>query len=112
MTYVPPAGDVGARTFTFAASNSAGVAMQTVSVTVVSFIPQVTATNVGPDSFTVNWTEVSGATAYQVQVATDTNFTSTAAGRAFRADSDPVEWAWISWRVNPCSASIFSMRFK
>ncbi len=80
LAYTPPAGDVGARTFTFAASNSAGVAMQTVSVAVVSFVPQVVATNVGPDSFTVNWTEVSGATAYQVQVATDTNFTSTAAG--------------------------------
>ena len=80
LTYAPPAGDVGPRTFTFAASNSAGVAMQTVSVAVVSFIPEVVATNVGPDSFTVNWTEVTGATAYQVQVATDTNFTSASAG--------------------------------
>ena len=80
LAYTPPAGDVGARTFTFAASNSAGVATQTVSVTVVSFVPAVAVTNLGTNSFTVNWTEVTGATAYQVQIGTDTNFSGGAGG--------------------------------
>ena len=80
LSYAPPAGDVGARTFTFAASNSAGVAMQTVSVSVVSYVPAVAVTNLGTNSFTVNWTEVTGATTYQVQVGTDTNFTGAAVG--------------------------------
>ena len=80
LTYTPPAGDVGARTFTFAASNSAGVAMQTVSVSVVSFIPAASVTNLGTNSFTVNWTEVTGATTYQVQIGTDTNFSGGAVG--------------------------------
>ncbi len=80
LSYTPPAGDVGARTFTFAASNSAGVAMQTVSVAVVSYVPAVAVTNLGTNSFTVNWTEVSGAATYQVQIGTDTNFSGAAVG--------------------------------
>lgn len=36
LAYMPPLADVGGRTFTFTASNSAGVATQTVSVTVSS----------------------------------------------------------------------------
>ena len=83
LSYTPPAGDVGAQTFTFAASNSAGVALQTVSVAVVSAptsIPTVTVTNIGTNSFTVNWTEVTDTLDYQIQVATDTNFTASVSG--------------------------------
>lgn len=36
LTYVPPAADIGLQTFTFTASNSAGVATQTVAVSVSS----------------------------------------------------------------------------
>lgn len=81
--YEPPTSDVGAQTFTFTASNTLGTAMQTVIVNVASapvYIPTVTVTNLGTNSFTIHWTEVTDAAAYQVQVATDTNFTPGAAG--------------------------------
>ena len=64
LSYTPPTNDVGARTFTFAASNSAGVALQTVAVSVASApanIPTVSVTNIDTDSFTVNWTACAGA---------------------------------------------------
>jgi phenolic acid decarboxylase len=80
------ANDVGAQSFTFAASNVAGVAWQTVSVTVASapvYIPEVNVTNIGTNVFTVLWTEVTDATTYQVQVATDTNFTGSTGGTNF-----------------------------
>ncbi len=38
LTYTPPQADIGSRTFTFTASNSVGVATQTVSVTVAAVI--------------------------------------------------------------------------
>ena len=77
LDYTPPEADVGSQTFTFAASNSAGVALQTVTVTVASapvYVPTVVLTNVGPTFFTANWNEVTDASTYQIQVGTDTNF--------------------------------------
>ncbi len=77
LDYTPPTNDVGSQTFTFAASNSAGVAMQTVTVTVAAapiYVPTVTVTNIGTNTFTANWTEVTDAATYQVLVGTDTNF--------------------------------------
>ena len=77
LDYTPPEADVGSQTFTFAASNSAGVAMQTVTVNVASapvYVPTVTTTNVGPTFFTANWNEVTDASTYQIQIGTDTNF--------------------------------------
>lgn len=79
LDYTPPTNDAGMRTFTFTASNSAGAATQAVTVTVSSppvTIPAVSVTNIGTHSFTVNWTACDGATDYQVQIATDTNFTA------------------------------------
>ena len=79
LDYTPPTNDVGERTFTFTASNSAGVATQVVGVAVSSppaTIPVVGVANIGTNSFTVNWTACDGATTYQVQIATDTNFTA------------------------------------
>jgi endonuclease I len=95
LAYTPPQADVDTtRTFTFTASNSVGVATQVVSVTVAPapvYIPTVTVTNIGTNSFTLHWTEVTAATAYQVQVATDTNFTpGTAGGGLFISEvADP-----------------------
>jgi hypothetical protein len=83
LDYTPPEADVGAKTFTFAASNSAGVAMQTVTVNVATapvYIPTVSVTNVGPTSFMANWNEVTDATTYQIQIGTDTNFSTASAG--------------------------------
>ena len=85
LSYTPPTDDVGARTFTFTASNGAGVATQTVSVAVAAApvtIPTVSVTDIGADSFTVHWTACDGASTYQVQIATDTNFTSGGSGDA------------------------------
>jgi hypothetical protein len=79
LDYTPPTNDVGERTFTFTASNSAGVATQVVGVAVSSApvaIPAVSIANIGTNSFTVNWTACDGATTYQIQIATDTNFTA------------------------------------
>ena len=81
--YEPPAEDAGEQTFVFTASNTLGTAMQTVTVNVASapvYIPTVTVTNLDTNSFTIQWTEVTEATTYQVQVATDTNFTAGSAG--------------------------------
>ena len=83
LDYTPPESDVGTRTFTFAASNVAGVAMQTVTVTVAAapvYVPTVTVTNVGPTFFTANWNEVTDAATYQIQIGTDTNFSTSVAG--------------------------------
>lgn len=83
LTYTPPASDIGAQTFAFIATNRAGSATQTVSVTVVAgpvYIPTVNITGIGTNSFTAEWTAVTDATNYQVQVATDTNFTTGTSG--------------------------------
>ncbi len=92
--YEPPTSDVGAQAFTFTASNTLGTAMQTVVVNVASapvYIPTVTVTNLGTNSFTIHWTEVTDAVSYQVQVATDTNFTpGTSGGGLFISEvADP-----------------------
>ncbi len=83
LDYTPPEADVGTQTFTFAATNVAGVALQTVTVTVASapvYVPTVTVTNVGPTLFTANWNEVTDATTYQIQIGTATNFSTGAVG--------------------------------
>ena len=105
LDYTPPTNDVGSRTFTFAASNSAGVALQTVTVTVASapvYVPTVILTNVGPTFFTANWNEVTDASTYQIQIGTDTNFSLAVAGsnlldEAFAALTDStVPSGWTS----------------
>ncbi len=83
LSYTPPEVDVGARTFTFTASNVAGIATQVVNVTVAaapSFIPTVSVTNIGTNSFTINWTEVTDASTYEVQIGSDTNFSGATTG--------------------------------
>ena len=83
LTYTAPEADVGTRAFTFAASNVAGVALQTVTVTVVAApvtMPTVALTNVGPTFFTANWNEVTDASTYQIQIGMDTNFSTSVSG--------------------------------
>jgi endonuclease/exonuclease/phosphatase family metal-dependent hydrolase len=83
LNYTPPTNDVGTQTFIFTASNGLGVATQIVSVLVAGppvYVPTVTVTNVGTNACTVNWTEVTDATTYQVQVGTDSNFTGSTSG--------------------------------
>ena len=80
LTYTPPLADVGARTFTFIATNSAGTATQTVSVTVYEAPPAApaaiwaSATNAA--DFTAAWSAVSGATGYRLDVGTNATFSA------------------------------------
>ena len=94
LSYTPPTNDVGAQSFLFSATNTQGTAMQTVTVAVASapvYVPTITVTNIGTHAFTIHWTEVTNATTYQVQVATDTNFTpGTSGGGLFISEvADP-----------------------
>ena len=79
LTYTPPEADAGSQTFTFTASNSAGVASQTVSVVVAAGIPGApasiwaSATNSG--GFTAAWSSVLNATSYRLDVGTNATFT-------------------------------------
>ena len=79
LTYTPPVGDGGlTRTFTFTASNSTGVATQTVSVIVAVTAPvapsSIWASATNSLDFTAAWSAASGATSYQLDVATNSSF--------------------------------------
>jgi hypothetical protein len=79
LVYTAPDADIGSRTFTFTASNSLGVATQTVTATVSAGPPAApasiwaSATN-GTD-FTAAWSTVATATGYRLDVATSSSFT-------------------------------------
>ena len=79
LLYTAPDADIGSRTFTFTASNSQGVATQTVTATVSAGPPAApasiwaSATN-GAD-FTAAWSAVGTATGYRLDVATNSSFT-------------------------------------
>ena len=84
LAYTPPEADLGEQTFTFTASNAAGVATQTVSVTVSAapvLVPTASIANLASTSFTVNWNAITGGSTYQVQVATDTLFVARASAK-------------------------------
>lgn len=80
LTYTPPIADIGARSFTFTASNSAGVATQTVSVTVIEAPPaapaSIWASATNTTDFTAAWSSVAEATGYRLDVATNNSFSS------------------------------------
>ena len=76
LSFTPSA--TGTFAFVFCASNTLGVAGATATVAVAAApvtIPTVSIANLSSNGFTANWTAVTGGTTYQVQVATDTNFT-------------------------------------
>ncbi len=76
LSFTP--GATGTFAFVFGASNTLGVASATATVAVAAApvtIPTASIANLSSNSFTVNWTPVTSGTTYQVQVATDTNFT-------------------------------------
>ncbi|HRT05089.1 MAG TPA: C25 family cysteine peptidase, partial [Kiritimatiellia bacterium] len=84
LTYTPPAGDVGSRTFTFVATNTQGAATQTVSVTVTLAAPpapaSVWASATNTTSFTAAWSAAAAATGYQLDVATSSSFGGSGGG--------------------------------
>ena len=78
LTYTPPEADAGSRTFTFTASNSAGVASQVVSVAVTAGIPgapaSIWASATNSTGFTAAWSSVPNATDYRLDVGTNATF--------------------------------------
>ena len=84
LSYTPPLGDIGTRTFTFTASNSTGVATQSVEVVVFSGVPGApaslwaSATNV--THFTASWGAVPGAADYRIDVGPNADFQAVPAG--------------------------------
>ncbi len=84
LSYTPPLADVGTPTFTFTASNTAGVATQVVSVSVsegpfgAPIAIWASATNT--TDFTAAWSSVSGAVNYELDVSTNAGFGGGGAG--------------------------------
>ncbi len=73
----------GSFDFVFQASNALGTASATATVAVTDapvLIPTAFIAGLGSDSFTVNWSAVTDATTYQVQVATDDQFSTGGGG--------------------------------
>ena len=82
LSYTPPEADLGEQTFTFTASNVAGVATQTVMVTVAASTalsaPVVAAASgVQAAQFNANWQAAANATGYRLDVATNGLFRHT-----------------------------------
>ena len=81
FTYTPPEADAGARTFTFTASNVAGVVTQVTAVAVAAAetIPAapaaIWASATNATDFTAAWSSVSNATSYRLDVGTNATFT-------------------------------------
>lgn len=84
MSYTAPLADIGSRTFTFTASNTAGVATQVVSVTVYEGPPSASASiwasSTNTTDFTAAWSSVSGATGYRLDVSTSETFSAGGGG--------------------------------
>ena len=81
LSFTPSA--TGTFAFVFQATNVLGTASATATVAVASgpvTLPVASIANLSSNSFTVNWTACTGASNYQVQVATDADFTSGGGG--------------------------------
>ena len=86
LAYTPPVADVGTRTFTFRATNTAGSVTQTVSVTVSQAPPgapaSVWASATNQTDFTAAWSAAADATSYRLDVGTNATFTGGGGGAA------------------------------
>ena len=83
LSFTPSA--TGTFAFVFRATNTLGAAQATANVAVAAApvtVPTASIADLSSNSFTVNWTAITGGTTYQVQVATDTNFSSGGSGAA------------------------------
>ena len=84
LNYTPPETDVGTKYFMFTASNSVGVASQTVSVVVTAGIPgapaSIWASATNSSGFTAAWSSVLNATDYRLDVGTNATFTGGGGG--------------------------------
>ena len=113
MAYTPPEADLGARTFTFTASNSLGVATQTVNVTVNEGPPaapaSIWASATNNAGFTAAWSAVAGATGYRLDVATSELFDGSSAGRFVLASNAATSPSLITndWSGSNLSGSTY-----
>jgi len=86
LSYTAPLADVGSRTFTFTATNTAGAVTQVVSVTVYEAPPaapaSIWASATNTTDFTAAWSSVSGATGYRLDVGTNGSFSTGGGGAA------------------------------
>ena len=104
QAYAPPQADLGARTFTFTASNGLGIATQTVTVGVSQGPPtapaSIWAAATNNAGFTAAWSAVANATGYRLDVATSELFDGSVAGRFVRANNPatnaapPADWSY------------------
>ncbi|HOW96604.1 MAG TPA: zinc-dependent metalloprotease family protein [Kiritimatiellia bacterium] len=99
LNYTPPLADVGARSFTFTASNSAGVATQVVGVTVVEGPPAapaaIWASETNAAGFTAAWTAVPGATSYRLDAGMCEDFVDLGGGVLLNEDFQA--WNGSTW---------------
>lgn len=79
LTYTAPSADLGARSFTFRATNALGSVTQIVAVTVVEAPPAapaaVWAAATNATDFTAAWSAAAGATSYRLDAGTNATFT-------------------------------------
>ncbi len=104
LAYTPPQADLGSRAFTFTASNSSGVATQTVNMTVNEGPPaapaSIWASATNNSGFTAAWSSVANATGYRLDVATSELFDGGAAGQfvlasnAAASTTPPADWTY------------------
>ncbi|NCC93554.1 MAG: hypothetical protein EOM10_09775, partial [Opitutae bacterium] len=121
LTYQPPAADAGSKTFTFTASNSLGVATQTVTATVTLAPPAapaaIWASATNTTDFTAAWSSVADATGYRLDVGTNSSF-STGGGSGSTnlvaegfASTSPAGWTFSgvgSYSSSPYVGSLLS----
>ena len=127
LSFTPSA--TGTFAFVFRATNTLGVALATANVAVAAapvYVPTASIANLSSNSFTVNWTAITSGTTYQVQVATDTNFTSGGSGgtvvlatNAAASATPPTDWTYdvsassssypiLSYATNYVQSPVFS----
>ena len=104
LAYTPPQADLGNRTFTFTASNTLGIATQTVTVTVSQGPPaapaSIWAAATNNTGFTAAWSAVANATGYRLDVATSALFDGSTAGQFGLASNPatnatpPADWSY------------------
>jgi uncharacterized caspase-like protein len=81
LTFTPPS--PATYTFEFQASNALGVSNATMTVVAAAaprYVPELALSNPQAKSFDASWTACTGATSYQLQVATDDQFTTGGGG--------------------------------
>ena len=123
LSYTPPTNDVGSMSFIFTASNSQGVATQTVSVTVnaapaaVPAAPAaIWASATNSTDFTAAWSTVAAATGYRLDVATNSSFAGgggaggTLLSEGFAAGTTaPAGWTFTSIGATYTSAGYYGI---